>query len=311
MNISTRFLLACHILALGGMQATAHAQTPFPLMPSVSADPDGTLHFNQRTLPLPAMTSAEAKAKYVEIINRSLALKPASKEEITRNFMQDAGGGLAAIRDSVLKVYPSVEMQETQMGGVKVAIYTPKDMPARNRHRVVMMFNSDPTGVTLAAISKMTVIGVQYVPTVPKGERRYRRGLSRAPEISQVIADRHGRSFRRLSIRRQYSDVVARTEVAIPCRPGFADLRRGLIPGRFAKHTERPGRAALRLHDGRSDALRKIGAPCGCAGPAAARGLGYACHPKRISPVLFVEWNSRYVSERNRASAPQTQTRRR
>jgi epsilon-lactone hydrolase len=169
MNITTRLLLACHILALGGMEVTARAQTPFPLMPSVAADSDGTLHFNERTLPQPAMTSLEAKARYVEIINRSLALKPASREEIARNFMQEAGGGLTAIRDAALKVYPSVEMQETQIGGVKVAIYTPKDTPARNGRRVVMMFNSDPTGVSLAAISKMKVIGVQYVPAVPKG----------------------------------------------------------------------------------------------------------------------------------------------
>jgi monoterpene epsilon-lactone hydrolase len=169
MKITKRFVVACCIVAIGGVGATACAETPFPLMPSVAADPDGTLHLNQRTLPQPAMTSPEAKAKYVEIIDRSLALKPASREEIARNFMQGAGAGLAAIRDAVLKVYPSVEMQETQMGGVKVAIYTPKDMPARNRNRVVMMFNSDPTGVSLAAISKMKVIGVQYVPTVPKG----------------------------------------------------------------------------------------------------------------------------------------------
>jgi monoterpene epsilon-lactone hydrolase len=169
MNITSRLVLASCVFALGCIGATARAQTPFPLMPSVAADPDGTLHFNERTLPQPAMTSAEAKARYVEIINRSLALKPASREENARNFMQGAGAGLAAIRDAVLKVYPSVEMQETQMSGVKVAIYTPKDMPARSRNRVVMMFNSDPTGVSLAAISKMRVIGVQYVPTVPKG----------------------------------------------------------------------------------------------------------------------------------------------
>jgi epsilon-lactone hydrolase len=169
MKITKRFILTGCLLVLATMETTAHAQTPFPLMPSVAADPDGTLHFSERTIPQPAMTSPEAKAKYVEIINRSLALKPASREEIARNFMQGASAGLATIRDAVLKVYPTVEMQETQIGGVKVAIYTPKDMPARNRNRVVMMFNSDPTGVSLAAISKMKVMGVQYVPTVPKG----------------------------------------------------------------------------------------------------------------------------------------------
>ena len=169
MKINRPFVLASCLIALGGTGTITRAETAFPLMPSVAADSDGTLHFNQRALAQPAMTSPEAKAKYVEIINRSLALKPASREEIGRNFMQSAGAGLAAIRDAVLKVYPSVEMQETQMGGVKVAIYTPKDMPARNRNRVVMMFNSDPTGVSLAAISKMRVMGVQYVPTVPKG----------------------------------------------------------------------------------------------------------------------------------------------
>jgi epsilon-lactone hydrolase len=164
----SRLLLIGSILALSSAGAAALAQTAFPLMPNVSADKDGTLHFKDRTLPPPALMSAEARAKYVEIINQSLALKGVTREDLGKRFMQGAGAGLDAARDAALKVYPS-DMVDAEMGGVKVTVFTPKDMPSRNRNRVVMMFNSDPTGVVLAAIGKMKVVAVHYMPRGAQG----------------------------------------------------------------------------------------------------------------------------------------------
>ncbi len=165
-----KFLAAgCGLLALGSTATLA--QTAFPLMPSMSAFPDGTLQFDQRTIPLPTLMSPEAKAKYIELINRSLQIKPASREEMSRMFMSGAGAGIATAREAARKVYP-VGLQETQINGVKVEIYTPADIPKRNRNRVVMMFNSDPVGVIIAGIGKMKVIAVHYTPTTPMGNQQ-------------------------------------------------------------------------------------------------------------------------------------------
>jgi len=136
-------------------------------MPSVSVEADGTVHFTDRAIPLPPLMSSEAKAKYIEIINRSLVLKGA-REDLARGMMQNAAAGLNAATVAALKVFPSAR-EDAEIGGVGVTIFTPSGIPQRNRNRVVMMFNSDPTGVGLAAIAKMKVIAVHYTPTQPRG----------------------------------------------------------------------------------------------------------------------------------------------
>jgi epsilon-lactone hydrolase len=146
----------------------AQVGTPFPQMPSVSVEADGTVHFTDRAIPLPTLMSPEAKAKYIEIINRSLALQGLTRQQLVQNMMQGAPAGLKAMTDAALKVFPSAE-EDTEIGGVKVSIFTPSDIPARNRHRVVMMFNADPVGVSLAAVGRMKVIAVHYMPTQPRG----------------------------------------------------------------------------------------------------------------------------------------------
>jgi len=171
-SINRKMMLACCTIAVVGMAAAAaFAQTAFPLAPSIAMEKDGTLLLKERKLPMPAMMSAEAKAKYLEIANRSLALKPMSREEIGRQFMAGAGAGIAAARDAVRKVYP-VGLEETKIGGVGVEIYTPGTIAPRNRKRVLMMFNSDPTGVILAAIGRIKVIAVHYNPTTPQGNQQ-------------------------------------------------------------------------------------------------------------------------------------------
>ena len=71
----TRRVFACATLAVVCVAVAALAQTPFPLVPTMSADPDGTLHWSTRTIPLPALASAEARKRYIEILNRHLAVK--------------------------------------------------------------------------------------------------------------------------------------------------------------------------------------------------------------------------------------------
>lgn len=170
-RISPRSVLACCAVAIGILTGSALAQTAFPLTPTMAMESDGTLLLKERRLPLPAMMSAEAKAKYVEIANRSLALKAASREEMGRQFMQGAGAGIAAARDAARKVFP-VGLEVTKLGGVDVEIYTPADIPQRNRRRAIMMFNSDPTGVILAAIAKTKVVAVHYNPVTPTGNQQ-------------------------------------------------------------------------------------------------------------------------------------------
>ena len=167
MGNTKRFVWTCLVLALSGSGAAALAQTAFPLLPSMSADPDGTLYWSERSIPLPALASAEARKRYVEILDRSLAV---TFDAAGKPIMQRGREGANAMspNDAALQMFP-VDVEETEIGGVKVAIYTARDVTPRNRNRVVMNFNSDPVGIILAAIGKMKVVAVHYTPTTPKG----------------------------------------------------------------------------------------------------------------------------------------------
>jgi hypothetical protein len=72
-----RFISICLGLGLGAVGAVALAETAFPLMPNLSADPDGTLYWTKRRIPLPALASVEGRKRYVEILNRSLGISSA------------------------------------------------------------------------------------------------------------------------------------------------------------------------------------------------------------------------------------------
>jgi len=165
MKIGKRILMGSTVLALASMASSATPQaTPFPLMPNVSMEPDGTLHFKDRVIPMPTLMSSEAKARYVQILTRFFALKPGNREEMMRLMQQSAGAGAGVTpgNEAALKIYPSAR-QDVEMGGVKVSVFTPKDISARNRNRAAMMFNSVPTGIALASVGKIKVI------TVPTG----------------------------------------------------------------------------------------------------------------------------------------------
>ena len=55
MGNTKRFVWTCLVLALSGIGAAALAQTAFPLLPSMSVDPDGTLHWSEPQHPAPGI----------------------------------------------------------------------------------------------------------------------------------------------------------------------------------------------------------------------------------------------------------------
>lgn len=160
MNIIKYASVAACIFTLAGATAMAQTEeTPFPLMPSVSVEPNGTLHFKDRTIPMPTLMSAQAKARYLEILNRSLNIKPPNPGAPNAGAAQLAAAGPRGISglDEALKAYPS-HVQNTELGGVKVVIFTPADIPVRNKHRVVMALNSNAIGAVFASVAKMKVV---------------------------------------------------------------------------------------------------------------------------------------------------------
>lgn len=92
-KIGRKWMLAGGGIGLGVVAAAALAQTGFPLMPSVAMETDGTLHFKDREIPLPAKMSEEARAKYIQIAQRNLAFDTTDTAELAKQFFSDASAG--------------------------------------------------------------------------------------------------------------------------------------------------------------------------------------------------------------------------
>jgi len=146
-----------------------------PLVPQLVVDSDGTLHFGPRTVPPPALESAEARTSY-------------TRQMLRRAQMSGARDGLASARilagheppiavggskETALKIYP-VEVDESQkIGGVGVTIYAPKAIPAKNRSKVLMEFEMDAEAIAVASLGQLKVIKVNYRgggPSIPGNE---------------------------------------------------------------------------------------------------------------------------------------------
>ena len=143
-----------------------------PNVAQMVVDSDGTLHFGPRTVPPPALASPEARQAY-------------TRQMLQRAQASAAKGGLASPRpgaasaapgpnskETALKLYPVVE--ETQkIGGVGVTIYSPKEIPAKNRNKVAMEFEMDAEAIAVASLGQMKVIKVNYRgggPSIPGNE---------------------------------------------------------------------------------------------------------------------------------------------
>ena len=304
MGNTKRFVWTCLVLALSGIGAAALAQTAFPLLPSMSVDPDGTLHWSERSIPLPALASAEARKRYVEILDRSLAVRfDAAGKPIMRRGSE--GANARSPNDAALQTFP-VDVEETEIGGVKVAIYTARDVTPRNRNRVVMNFNSDPVGIILAAIGKMKVVAVHYTPTTPKGNAdivAVYRALLESHEPSQI-------AWVGLSGGCQFGGNTAmwlpEQQLPFPAAIALMTCAGGSMPGGYTQYVERPGRAALRLHSVPGAPPPTAPTAPGRTGRAAERNPQRSGHSRGVPTVLLAGRNARHVLEPHGGSPPQT-----
>jgi len=146
-----------------------------PVVPQMVVDSDGTLHFGPRTVPPPALESSEARRSY-------------ARQMLQRAQTSASRGGLAAARileghmppvaaggskETALRIYP-VEVDGSQkIGGVNVTIYSPKEIPPKNRNKVLMEFEMDAEAIAVASLGQLIVIKVNYRgggPSIPGNE---------------------------------------------------------------------------------------------------------------------------------------------
>ena len=144
-----------------------------PNVTQMVVDSDGTLHFGPRTVPLPALASPEAREAYTRrMLQRAQA--SAAQGGLASALTSDASAPPApgGNKQAALKVYPVVE--ETQkIGGVGVTIYSPKEIPGKNRNKVLMEFEIDAEAIAVASLGQFKVIKVNYRgggPSIPGNE---------------------------------------------------------------------------------------------------------------------------------------------
>src|SRR5213594_2817172 len=113
-----------------------------PTVPQMVVDSDGTLHFGPRTVPLPALASPDAKRAYiawaVQRAQASAAPGGLASVRITEGNVAEVPPE-PALKVAALKIYPVLEEKQT-IAGVEITVYSPKMLPAKNRHKVVMEF---------------------------------------------------------------------------------------------------------------------------------------------------------------------------
>jgi hypothetical protein len=151
-------------LALAAAAGGGAAQTAPPLVPQSSVAADGAITFGPRTIPPPAYASPEAKAAYARLWETRLEAyknRPSDPGKAAAASLAALGAGIKADKAAALAMFP-LDVQETTMGGVPVSIYTPRDLPAKNRGRVALEFEIDSEGVMVASYAKIPVISVHY-----------------------------------------------------------------------------------------------------------------------------------------------------
>ena len=62
---------------------------------------------------------------------------------------------------TALKLYP-VDEEERKVGGVPATIYTPRDIPEKNRDKIMMEFEVDSSAIAVANLAKIKVIALHY-----------------------------------------------------------------------------------------------------------------------------------------------------
>jgi epsilon-lactone hydrolase len=145
-----------------------------PVVPQMVVDSDGTLHFGPRTVPPPALESAEALRSYTRQMMQR-AQTSAARGGLASARILEANPALAGVggsKETALKLYPVMEESE-KIGGVGVTIYSPKTIPPKNRSKVLMEFEMDAEAIAVASLGQLKVIKVNYRgggPSIPGNE---------------------------------------------------------------------------------------------------------------------------------------------
>lgn len=134
-----------------------------PVVPQMLVDSDGTLHFGPRTVPPPALESPEARRSYTrQMLQR--AQTSAGRGGLASARILEGRPAPAAVggsKQTALTIYPVTE-ESQKIGGVGVTIYAPKEIPAKNRNKVLMEFEMDAEAIAVASLGQFKVIKVNY-----------------------------------------------------------------------------------------------------------------------------------------------------
>src|SRR5690242_20376210 len=124
-----------------------------PPVPQMIVDSDGTLHFGPRTVPPAALESAEARNSYTRQMLQKARASAAKGGLASARTLEAAPEPVAAggSKQAALKIYQVTEETST-IGGVGVTIYSPKEIPSRNRRKVTMEFEMDAEAIAVASL---------------------------------------------------------------------------------------------------------------------------------------------------------------
>ena len=222
MNSASK-LLAIILLALAPVAKAQEAETP-----SVNVDPDGTVHWGPRSIPPAMAASPEARQLYIEDMARNLSVggKPPTQDvTLATSSPQNPAARREARALEAARLYP-VDIEQSEIGGIPVSIYSGKEIAPRNRHRVAMEFEIDPEAVMLASIGKMRIISVHYSGPLGQQSRQivavYRELLKSYKPAEIAMYGISGG----VPACREHDLVAATTKLAIAWCPRPDDMRR-------------------------------------------------------------------------------------
>ena len=137
-------------------------------------DSDGTLHFGPRSVPSPALESPDARRSYVhQMLQRARTSVGRSGLASVRILEgKPEPGAAGGSKETALKIYPVTE-ESRKIGGVGVTIYSPREIPAKNRKKVLMEFEMDAEAIAVASLGQLKVIKVNDRgggPSIPGNE---------------------------------------------------------------------------------------------------------------------------------------------
>src|SRR5579863_664167 len=126
-----------------------------PISPKVKVDPDATVHWSTRTIPFGRYISRESRDAYIALINSDVnAGQPSDPKEYAVWSAKHVQELFAREKATALKLYP-VDEEESKVGGVPATIFTPKDIPEKNRDKIMMEFEVDSSAIAVANLAKI------------------------------------------------------------------------------------------------------------------------------------------------------------